>query len=239
MSEKRTESLDYLPVLGRGKHRKPRHGACFMEFASYLAGERWSDHPACTHPLLASLARQVNDRISDYARQDLVEFVPDVIGLTGSDLRIDAVIALRAATCALPVASDERQRALAVAVLNCERLLADLEGEPGRPIGDETREALELAPAAAAWAERHRSDAPVSQRVFRRQTAPAIVGCSVDGIARACVASPDRLLRDLLTRAIQDCRALCVEPSEPSSEATTQSPALPPSSLPSTTPSRT
>jgi len=28
-----------------------------MEFASYLAGERWSDHPACTHPLLAVLAR--------------------------------------------------------------------------------------------------------------------------------------------------------------------------------------
>ncbi len=28
-----------------------------MELASYLAGERWSDHPACTHPLLAEAAR--------------------------------------------------------------------------------------------------------------------------------------------------------------------------------------
>ena len=37
-----------LPVLSRGKHRNPRKGACFMEFASLLAGERWSDHPACT-----------------------------------------------------------------------------------------------------------------------------------------------------------------------------------------------
>jgi hypothetical protein len=27
-----------------------------MEFASYLAGERWSDRPACTRPLLAELA---------------------------------------------------------------------------------------------------------------------------------------------------------------------------------------
>ena len=46
-----------LPVLSRGKHRNPRKGACFMEFASLLAGERWSDHPACTHPLLAAVAQ--------------------------------------------------------------------------------------------------------------------------------------------------------------------------------------
>ena len=49
---------DGMPVLSRGKHRSPRRGACFMELASVLAGERWSDHPACTHPLLAQLARQ-------------------------------------------------------------------------------------------------------------------------------------------------------------------------------------
>ena len=44
-----------LPVLSRGKHRNPQKGACFIEFASLLAGERWSDHPACTHTLLAEL----------------------------------------------------------------------------------------------------------------------------------------------------------------------------------------
>ena len=71
-----------------------------MEYASYLAGEKWSDHPACTHPLLAELARQVNDFTSDDARQALVELVPDMIGLTGSDLRIDLRIALRAARTA-------------------------------------------------------------------------------------------------------------------------------------------
>jgi len=98
-----------------------------MEFASYLAGERWSDHPACTHPLLALLARHVNDYISDEARQALVGLVPDVIGLTGSDLRIDVRIALRAARTALPVVAEERQWAMATAVLTCERLMADLE----------------------------------------------------------------------------------------------------------------
>ena len=54
---------DLVPILSRGKHRNPRKGACFMELASYLAGERWSDHPRCTHPLLASVcpARQRPD----------------------------------------------------------------------------------------------------------------------------------------------------------------------------------
>ena len=45
---------DLVPNLSRGKHRSSRRGACFMEMASYLAGERWTDHPRCTHPLVAS-----------------------------------------------------------------------------------------------------------------------------------------------------------------------------------------
>jgi hypothetical protein len=64
---------DLLPVLSRGRHRTPRRGACFMEYASYLAGEKWSDHPSCTDPALASLARMVNDCTSDAACDDLLE----------------------------------------------------------------------------------------------------------------------------------------------------------------------
>src|SRR3954469_3458577 len=63
---------ELLPKLSRGTHRSVRKGACFMERASFLAGERWSDHPACTHPLLAALARDVNDCTSDANRQRLV-----------------------------------------------------------------------------------------------------------------------------------------------------------------------
>src|SRR6266498_5438030 len=103
-----------LPMLARGKHRNPRKGACFMELASLLAGERWSDAPACTHPLLAVLARNVNDYTTDPGRPRLAELIPSVIGLTGDDLHIDARIALRAATTALPVVSTERQRVMAV-----------------------------------------------------------------------------------------------------------------------------
>jgi hypothetical protein len=60
MSYHDVQPPDVLPILSPGKHRNPRKGACFMEFASLLAGERWSDHPACAHPLLAVVARHVN-----------------------------------------------------------------------------------------------------------------------------------------------------------------------------------
>jgi hypothetical protein len=176
-----------------------------MEYASYLAGERWSDHPACTHPLLAELARQVNDFISDERRQTLVELVPDVIGLTGSDLRIDARIALRAARTALPVVAEERQQMMATAVLTCERLLADLDGRPGAPLSQASTDALALAPGAATWARRFTHNISISHRAFRRQAAPAIVRYAVQGIAHACVADPDSLLHELLVGAIEDC----------------------------------
>src|SRR5712691_8528423 len=99
---------ELIPILSRGKHRSPRKGACFMELASYLAGERWSDHPACTHPLLAAVARDVNDYTSDAGRPRLAGLIPSVIGLTGEDLHIDARIALACARRALPVAAAGR-----------------------------------------------------------------------------------------------------------------------------------
>src|ERR687894_2387366 len=127
---------DLVPQLSRGKHRHPRKGACFMELASYLAGERWSDHPACTHPLLAAMARLVNDHTADAGRDRLGRLVPSVIGLTSDDPRVDVELTLRAATEALPVAAAERQRVLAVSGLAAERKLAPLEaGETADPGG--------------------------------------------------------------------------------------------------------
>lgn len=209
-------STEFLPLLSRGKHRRPRKGACVMEYASYLAGEKWSDHPACTHPLLAELARQVNDFSSDEARQTLLELVPDLIGSTGSDLRVDIRIALRAAQTALPVVAAERQQIMAVAVLACERLAAELDGRDGARLSQESREALDLAPAAATWASRYSRELHISQKAFRRQTAPTIVRYAVQGIAHACTPDPDSLLRGLLVGAIADCHSLRArQPSSP------------------------
>jgi hypothetical protein len=207
MATNPARSTEFLPLLSRGKHRRPRDGACVMEYASYLAGEKWSDHPACTHSLLGELARQVNDFISDDARQELIEFVPDMIGLTGTDLRIDLSVAARAALTALPIVAEERQRTMAVAILTCERLTAELDGRPGAPLSPEATEALALAPEAAKWARHYTRNLSISQKAFRRRMAPAIVRYAVQGIGRACVSNPDTLLRDLLFGAIEDCRA--------------------------------
>jgi hypothetical protein len=206
---------ELLPVLSRGKHRSPRKGACFMEFASLLAGERWSDHPACTHPLLGAVARHVNDHTSDAGRARLAALIPSVIGLTGDDLHIDARIALRSATMALPVVAAERQRVMAVSVLACERVLADLDGRPAGELEEQSRAALARAPHAARWAESFTSDIGISPKRFRRQAAPTIVCDAVEGIAQACVPDPDQMLRDLLVHAIGVCAAYVPGDPEP------------------------
>jgi hypothetical protein len=198
---------ELLPVLSRGKHRNPRKGACFMELASFLAGERWSDHPACSHPLLATLARDVNDCTSDANRQRLAQLIPSVIGLTSDDPHLDALIALRCATTALPVVSAERQRTMAVAILTCNRVLADLDGQPSSTLDQRSRQALDDAPHAARWARTFISDMGPSPTAFRRHAAPCAVRCAVEGIAQACIPEPDDLLRELLAGTIRECVA--------------------------------
>jgi hypothetical protein len=196
-----------VPILSRGKHRSPRKGACFMELASFLAGERWSDHPGCTHPLLAALARHVNDCTSDVNQQRLAGLIPSVIGLTSDDPHVDALIALRCATTALPVVAAERQQVMAVGVLACERVLAGLDRRPLGTLEERSRQALERAPQATRWARRFTNDRGPSLKAFHRQAAPCIVRSAVEGIAQACIPEPDDLLRDLLAETIRECAA--------------------------------
>jgi hypothetical protein len=216
---------ELVPVLSPGKHRNPRRGACFMELASYLAGERWSDHPACTHPLLAALARDVNDYTSDAARGRLVALIPSVIGLTGDDLHIDARIALMCARTALPVAAASRQQVMAVSVLVCERVLADLDGRPAGRLPEPSRAALEQVPHAAQSARRFTRDLPVTAKAFRQRSAPFIVHAATEGIAQACIAQPDEMLRDLLISAIGECAAWTTRDAGPGIRRDSSTPA--------------
>lgn len=199
---------ELMPVLSRGKHRNPRRGACFMEMASFLAGERWSDHPACTHPLLAHLARLVNDSVTDPLRSRLIPLIPSVIGLASDDVRVDATIALRSALAALPIAAAPRQHVLATAILGCERILADLDGRDPYYLSPRTREALDQVPEAAAWARSFSGGIRASHRTFRSQTAPHILNIAVEGIALACAPDVEQRLVDLLAATIAECRAL-------------------------------
>jgi len=194
---------DIVPVLSAGRHRNPKKGACFMEMASFLAGERWSDHPKCTHPLLASLARMVNDCLSDEERPRIAGDIPEVVGLVSEDFEVDVAIAMRAAATALPVAPAARQNVMAVGLLTCQRALAEL-GDGHEDLHALCRAAFEAAPDAHAWARRYARDARTSERTFRRQTAPHIVAYAVEGIAVACIDDPASRLVALLEDTIQD-----------------------------------
>ncbi len=44
-----------------GSHQ-PDGKACVMELVSYMAGEKWSDHPKCTSPVIGAFARTFWDR---------------------------------------------------------------------------------------------------------------------------------------------------------------------------------
>jgi hypothetical protein len=84
---------DHLPTLQPGTHLSPADGACFMEYASVLAGLPWSDRPRCTHPVLSTLARVVNDESSPEGRGHLTILVPSVVGLRGDQRAAPALVA--------------------------------------------------------------------------------------------------------------------------------------------------
>lgn len=209
MRKSRYQQLDLVPKLSKGKHRNPRKGACFMEMASFLAGERWSDHPRCTHPLLSGLARLVNDHTTDENRGKLLELIPSVIGLTTTDPRVDARIGWRCATTALPLIAAGSQNTMAVGVLIADRVLAELDGGGRTELLPESREALERVPLAFEWAMRYAGEQRVPPEGFRRTSAPSIVRTAVPAISVACIPDSDAVLRELLSGAIDDVREVC------------------------------
>ena len=193
-----------MPILSPGRHRSPLRGACFMEFASYLAGERWSDHPACTQGTLAHLARLVNDRTSEVGRARLTPLIPTVVGLTSDDPLLDVLLTVRAASAALPNASEERQHSQAVAVHVALSVLAERDDDLAAESRELAEAALRAAPGADAWAIQFiEKMGPGRPGMTVRQCRDIVTG-AVDGIARACGGDPDERLVALLTAAVSD-----------------------------------
>jgi hypothetical protein len=186
-----------------------------MELASYLAGESWSDHPSCTHPLLASLARDINDHVGDEVRSRLAPLIPEVIGLTGDDPRVDAWIAREAGLTALPIAAAERQGVAAVGLLRCERMLNQLEGRSKHYVDPRTQAALDAVPHARDWARGFTAIGWGSTNSFARRSAPAIVHSAVSGIAAAVAPRTDDVLVELLERTIALCHDWLGHESKP------------------------
>jgi hypothetical protein len=209
-----TEQFDFLPVLSVGRHRSARRGACFMEYASYLAGQRWSDHPECTHPTLAALARLVNDLTSDGERSQLAPHIPSVVGLIGDDPRIPVIVSTIAAAAALPVASQTRQRALAAALVRCERLLDQWSGPEIDRARLRIRVAFMMTPGTEGWALDFLALTSLHISRPAELADDAVLRTAVIGIADACIPDADARLARVLGHAIDECRLILAAQTE-------------------------
>jgi hypothetical protein len=65
--------------LDDGAHDSPDDGMCVMEAASLVAKERWSDHPQCVSPVIASFLRAWNDALGDDDRQQLRRWIVPIL----------------------------------------------------------------------------------------------------------------------------------------------------------------
>lgn len=93
-----TAAPDFMPVLSAGRHDSPAEGACVMEYVSVIAGEKFSDKPACTDETLAMMAWAINDSLYDEERHMMVPFITRLIGTSGYDVDYqaltDAIVAI-------------------------------------------------------------------------------------------------------------------------------------------------
>jgi hypothetical protein len=142
-----------------------------MEYASLLAGTAWSDQPDCTHPLLALVAREVNDETSEAGRGELAPLIPSVIGLTPGDLRVFPALVGRCVRLVVPVVSAQFRPTLAAAAETAERLLTQYEPMPA---GYERTAALAVAGAIRAVTDFR---APDADALLRQVLIDAIDEC--------------------------------------------------------------
>ena len=78
--------LARIKTLKRGNHSGISQGACVMEVASYVAGEPWSDHPACACPVITAFMIAWNDALPSDAERTrlLLPLIPKIVGTRGS-----------------------------------------------------------------------------------------------------------------------------------------------------------
>jgi hypothetical protein len=110
-----------VAVLRRGPHVHPRRGGCLAELASTLPGGPWTDHPATVDPVLACLARGVNDRSGEAGRQRLVWLAPWLVAGPPHRLASGVMVAGLAGRFALGRADPAAAGRLAPAVARLEQ----------------------------------------------------------------------------------------------------------------------
>src|SRR3954453_5670034 len=79
-----SESSHQTVQLSPGRHESPARGACVLELASMLAGERFSDHPQAVCPVLAGFLRSYNDLLPETNLDELYPYAALVVGTASS-----------------------------------------------------------------------------------------------------------------------------------------------------------
>lgn len=191
-------------MLTRGAHLTSEDGACLMEAVSVAAHESWTDAPVCTHPLLAHLARLVNDASSDAGRQQLAVLVPDLLQSGPGDPDSAARTSARVAAACTAQALELRPTMFAIhldwlAAAELRREAAVAASAP-RPAG-----AGAFLGGALAWARR-----------WSFQRGPG--ARSVEAAVAACLHLPppqrDVVLRNLLHTGLDAARTSAPSRSE-------------------------
>ena len=125
-----TTAPEDFTTLSVGGHTAGDGKACLMEYVSLLAGEAWSDNPTCTHPVLANMARNVNDLMGDENRHLLVPLIGRLLGTseTGTDIErkmLSVSLAIHSAKTVLHLVCAAYQAKAAEAIEAAEQWVKD------------------------------------------------------------------------------------------------------------------
>jgi len=183
-------SVIMIELLGRGVHANPRRGCNVLEYASVLAGERWSSRPRSVHPALADVAGMVNDQMTDDNRQLLTPLAPWLLDTSTAGPRAWPAITGACIRAALAWVSEPGR----------SRLNADL---------DTTRNWL----AEADRSSDGRRRPPWVARRERRRARHAICTALLTVAASADQDDADARLCQVLLDCVNECRRLAGEPA--------------------------
>lgn len=177
-----------------------------MEYTSVLAGERFSDAPKCTDPVLAAVARSVNDYTGDVARQRLAPLAGDLTTANGAGDDARRGIVRRCLLTALPYATGDRRRVLLVGLLGLDRAAAGEScGWTPEMLALDSELGLVDCDGDLAVAQRYLEQLPVSVVDHARRGMAVAVEAAIATIAAEAPAADD-VLCDLLDDCIADYR---------------------------------
>jgi hypothetical protein len=199
-----------LPILAAGRHRSPRHGACLMEYTSVLAGERFSDSPRCTDPVLAAVARAVNDYSTDAARQRIAPYAGDLTTTHGAGDDVQHGIVRRCLLTALRAAEGNRRHVLLVALLGLDRAAHGASrGWDDSMLTVDSELALLAHDSGLADAAAYVADLPVTVGEHSRRALAVAAEVAVATIAESAD-EPDDVLFELFQQCLDDYRGALV-----------------------------